>query len=141
MGNELNCSRQLVASWEVGWKDEGLYPQHLPQTDHLVKLCSLYDCDPGYLLCEYDEQHKTHFDVSSVTGLTPTASSILVIYAPFQSFHSVTNIFKNRSSCTYNIMLHHLRVECFPSDFWIILLVPRPAEVEPVHADTVITSV
>ena len=77
LGNKIGCSRQRVASWEVGWNDEKSYPKHLPEIDHLVKLCSLYECEPGYLLCEYDEKRRTLTDVSNTTGLYPASISIL----------------------------------------------------------------
>ena len=63
LGKEIGCSRQRVASWEEGWNNEEAYPEHLPEIEHLVKLCSLYDCDPGYLLCEYDEKKRIIRDI------------------------------------------------------------------------------
>ena len=39
----------------------------------LIALCNLFDCDMGYLLCEYDERHRVTAEVCEKTGLSESA--------------------------------------------------------------------
>ncbi len=56
--------RQLVANWESGAK--------LPSLEDLVKLCELFECEMGYLLCQPDYILKTgrKTDIQKATGLS-----------------------------------------------------------------------
>lgn len=40
----------------------------------LVALCNLFNCDMGYLLCEYDEHHRVTAEVCAKTGLAESAA-------------------------------------------------------------------
>ena len=65
LGDYIGVTRQKVAKWEHG-KD-------LPQLSDLLRLCNLFDCEIGYLLCEYDCKTKVATDIQTVTGLSETA--------------------------------------------------------------------
>lgn len=57
-----DTSRPSVSKWESG--------KRLPKLDHLVEMCSLFDCEIGYLLCEYDLKKRDTVDINKVTGLS-----------------------------------------------------------------------
>ena len=57
-----NESRQTVYKWEKGIT--------LPTHETLLKLCQLFDCDIGYLFCEYDCKTREATDIQEVTGLS-----------------------------------------------------------------------
>ncbi len=62
-------SRQTISKWESG--------HVLPDLEILKKMCDVFDCELGYLLCEYD--CKTHIatDIQKEIGLSENAISIL----------------------------------------------------------------
>ena len=45
----------------------------LPCLDYLMKLCDIFDCELGYLLCEYDCKKRDTADVQNITGLSEDA--------------------------------------------------------------------
>lgn len=63
-------SKPTVQSWEKGWnKNTG--ENRIPTLEQLIDLCSIYNCTPEYLLCEYDCKTKQITDISFETGLQP----------------------------------------------------------------------
>lgn len=60
-------SRQTAANWESGRK--------LPDLDNLLRMCALFNCEMGYLLCEEGYEGKTRAvtDVQKLTGLSTKA--------------------------------------------------------------------
>ncbi len=58
-------SRQTVANWEKG--------KSLPCLDDMMKMCDIFDCELGYLLCEYDCKKRDTADVQNITGLSEDA--------------------------------------------------------------------
>lgn len=88
----LDCtSRTTIRKWERG--------EVLPPLDHLLKMCSLFGCELGYLLGEYDLPTKTATDIQQETGLSLKAVNMLRHYkamadgceigAPFESKDNV----------------------------------------------------
>lgn len=63
-------SRQTVGAWEQG--------NLLPSVPDLLRLCSLFDCELGYLLGEYDRKTKQTTDIFLETGLSADAVSSLL---------------------------------------------------------------
>ncbi len=63
-------SRQVIGKWEKG--------KLLPHFDHMLKMCELFECELGYLLCEYDCKTRVATDVKMVTGLTEDAVNRLM---------------------------------------------------------------
>lgn len=55
-------SRQSVSNWENG--------RVLPDLELLYKMCEIFNCELGYLLCEYDCKKKENADVNKITGLS-----------------------------------------------------------------------
>lgn len=47
-------------------------------TDLLFALCELFDCELGYLLCEYDEKHRVIADIKESTGLESDVIKIIL---------------------------------------------------------------
>ncbi len=79
-------SRQIVANWENGVK--------LPHIDDLLKMCELFHCDLGYLLCEYDCKRHEVADVRDVTGLSEKAIEKICLMKNMGSDDSVEVISK-----------------------------------------------
>ncbi len=63
-------SRQTVGAWEQGIL--------LPSVPDLLKLCSLFDCELGYLLGEYDRKTREATDIYLETGLSVDAVASLL---------------------------------------------------------------
>ena len=63
--------RQLIAAWESG--------ADVPSLANALKLCELFNCELGYLLCEPNYRCKTGrtTDVQEETGLSSTAVEVL----------------------------------------------------------------
>jgi transcriptional regulator with XRE-family HTH domain len=55
-------SRALLSKWENG--------ETVPDLDTLLKMCDIFNCEVGYLLCEYDTKTREATDIEAVTGLT-----------------------------------------------------------------------
>lgn len=64
LANELYISaRQTIGKWEKG-EDGGITLQQLRG------LCSLFNCEIGYIVGDYDTKHKATADASEETGLS-----------------------------------------------------------------------
>lgn len=68
--NYRSIKRQTLAKWENG--------EEMPPLDVLCTLCELFDCEVGYLLCEYDCKTRTKTDIHALTGLSDNAIDSLV---------------------------------------------------------------
>lgn len=62
-------SRQTISKWESGKK--------LPSLEDFIKMCELFECEIGYLLCEYDCKTKDATNIHNAIGLSEKAISIL----------------------------------------------------------------
>lgn len=65
LGDYIGVKRQTIAKWEHG-KD-------IPQLSDLLRLCNLFGCELGYMLCEYDCKTRAATDIQAETGLSETA--------------------------------------------------------------------
>lgn len=70
LGNELGellygdkVKQSMISSWEKG--------DTLPTLKNLLAISQLFDCDIGYILCDYDDRRKDTSNLSKVTGLSP----------------------------------------------------------------------
>lgn len=63
--NYRGIKRQTIAKWEKG--------EEMPPLDVLCTLCVPFQCDLGYLLCEYDYKTRLNADIAEVTGLSEAA--------------------------------------------------------------------
>ena len=63
-------TRQLIGKWEKG--------KTIPTLGELTKLCEIFECELGYLLCEYDCKTREATDIQEVTGLSEKAINSLV---------------------------------------------------------------
>lgn len=70
-GNDKDAymSQSAVSGWENG--------ATLPPLDRLVALASIFDCDIGYLLGDYDEPTRNATDIAHKMGLSPLAAENL----------------------------------------------------------------
>lgn len=76
-------SRQLIISWEKGTA--------IPTMDNALKLCELFNCELGYLLCEpnYTLPTGRDTDIHAETGLSEKAISVISdLKATVRSKHS-----------------------------------------------------
>lgn len=72
-GDRLNISRSTLSKWENGDGELSIW--------NLLELCEIFECDPGYLLCEYDCKRRVASDIQEITGLSCLASDNLEIAA------------------------------------------------------------
>lgn len=64
-----SCTRPTLSKWEKG--------ESMPSVDILLKLCELFDCELGYLLCEHDTKKRVNQSIQDVTGLSENAIECL----------------------------------------------------------------
>lgn len=72
LGYSLNStkSRQTIANWEHG--------KSMPNLDEFFIMCyQLFNCEIGYLACEYDCKNKDTSNISKITGLSENAIATL----------------------------------------------------------------
>ena len=67
--NEVYISQNTISDWEKG--------KRLPPLNRMVSLSLIFDCDIGYLLCDYDERKRDLADVREQTGLSADAAERL----------------------------------------------------------------
>lgn len=60
--NYRSFKRQTISKWEQG--------KECPPLDVLLTLCKLYNCEVGYLLCEYDCKYRENTNIKETIGLT-----------------------------------------------------------------------
>lgn len=89
LAKEVGCSRQLIAKWEKG--DGTLF------LNEMLAMCNLFDCELGYLLCEYDCKTRTATDIHEETGLSEDAVNKL---------HEWTNPPFNQENLTFLSRAH-----------------------------------
>lgn len=73
-------SRGTVGEWEKG--------KRLPDLEALLKMCELFECELGYILCEegYECKTRAQTDIQEKTGLTAEAVSSLCLYGDVKKF-------------------------------------------------------
>lgn len=67
----VNVSRQTISKWE---KAEG---SSSPTLDDFLRMCNIFNCELGYLLCEYDCKTRAATDIHKETGLSEKAINTL----------------------------------------------------------------
>ncbi len=75
-------SRQSVGSWENGIR--------FPSLDMFLKMCEIFECEIGYLLCEFDCKTREETDIQKATGLSNKSIRKLFL---FRSRNKETNAF------------------------------------------------
>jgi len=83
LSEKLGTSRQLISRWE-----KAVSP---PILEDLLKLSEIFNCELGYILCEYDCKTKEVTEINTVTGLSENAISVL-------SYMKTTSIAESVSS-------------------------------------------
>ena len=63
--DKLHIGRNTLSAWENGKANIEL--------GDLIKLCELFNCEVGYLLCEYDTPYRVQSDISEQTQLSTKA--------------------------------------------------------------------
>lgn len=58
-------SRQVVGNWENG--------KTMPCLNDMLSMCEIFNCELGYLLCEYDCKTRKATDIQQTTGLSENA--------------------------------------------------------------------
>ena len=75
LAEHLNVNRNTITTWER--QDE---KGRIPPLDDLLHMCELFQCEHGYLLCEYDCKTRVATNIHTETGLSEGAIQILVRY-------------------------------------------------------------
>ena len=73
---ELKYSKPTVMNWEKDW-DKKTGKNVVPKYEQLKNLAALYNCEIGYLLCEYTAKTKQISDICSEIGILPQAADKL----------------------------------------------------------------
>lgn len=73
---ELKYSKPTVMNWEKDW-DKKTGKNVVPNYEQLKNLAALYNCEIGYLLCEYTAKTKQISDICSEIGILPQAADKL----------------------------------------------------------------
>lgn len=68
----LKYSKPTIIEWE-----RGNGQNRIPNMDTLLELCDLYNCEVGYLLCEYDTKFRRNATIQEETGLSEEAIEAL----------------------------------------------------------------
>lgn len=79
-------SRQTIGNWENG--------KNLPDIEYLLKMCELFDCELGYLLCEYDCKTRQATDIQTATGLSEKAIEMLTKIKQSRINEAITTLSK-----------------------------------------------
>lgn len=58
-------SDKTLRAWESG--------ERIPDLTSLARMAEIFQCDIGYLLCDYDERHRDTADIKKATGLSEFA--------------------------------------------------------------------
>ncbi|MDP4120149.1 MAG: helix-turn-helix transcriptional regulator [Bacillota bacterium] len=66
----LNVQYQTISKWEKNQSEPSLFD--------LTRLCEIFNCELGYLLCEYDCETRESTDICEATGLSEQAISNLI---------------------------------------------------------------
>lgn len=69
---QVGCARQTF--------DTKLNQGGLLSLDVMTKMCEIFDCELGYLLCEYDVKHKEYASTCELTGLSENTINALQYY-------------------------------------------------------------
>ena len=91
LGEKVFVSRQLLSKWE---KEKAC-----PTLENLTALCNIFDCEIGYLLCEYNCKTREATDIQSETGLSEKAILVLsrLKYSHWnESVGSLNRIFEHK---------------------------------------------
>lgn len=84
-------SRQTIANWEKG--------KTMPCFEDFFKMCEIFDCDYGYLMCEYDCKQRNRTDVQAVIGLSENAIKVLesINKSPYkEALESLSDIIEHK---------------------------------------------
>ncbi len=88
--NYRSYTRQTISKWEHGLE--------MPPLDVLITLCDLFNCELGYLLCEYDCKTREKTDIHKMTGLSEAAIDILCNWNNIGNISAHTNYSWARNS-------------------------------------------
>lgn len=69
---KIHYSKPVINSWERPNENN-----QIPSMEQLAKLSNLYECEIGYLLCEYDCKTRAATDIQKETGLSREAVELL----------------------------------------------------------------
>lgn len=72
MVNEITgkpINERKIGRWERG--------EPVQKMDEIKALCSIFHCDTGYILCEYDSRKAESIRIASATGLSADAIDVL----------------------------------------------------------------
>lgn len=71
LGSLIGTTRQTISKWEKGIGGE-------ITLNMLLRLCDIFQCEMGYILCEYDCKTRELTDICESTNLPENAASALI---------------------------------------------------------------
>lgn len=93
LAEEIGTTRQTISKWEKG---EGVEIT----LNVLLSLCNVFDCELGYLLCEFECRTRDEVDICEKTGLSPEAvQNLLSLYK--QRVPKVGRVFDDKLLCEW----------------------------------------
>ena len=87
MADRIGTSRQTVSRWERG---DGVEIT----LNMLLRMCDIFECELGYMLCEYDCKTREATDICKATGLSEAAVAHII---------SMYNVSRSSNSDTANV--------------------------------------
>lgn len=112
LGNELGelfygdkVKQSMISSWENG--------DTLPTLKNLLALSQLFDCDIGYLLCDYDDRRKDTSNLCKVTGLSAATIEQLSAFAQADKARLESGGEEGGSGSYYEAVKHYLFMPTF----------------------------
>lgn len=70
MGGSISGAQNTISNWENG--------KNLPETlDIFLAMSQIFECDCGYLLCDYDERTHDSTEICKATGLSENSINAL----------------------------------------------------------------
>ena len=69
---QLKVGRDTIRDWETS--------KRIPPLEDMLAMCSIFECELGYLLCEYDTKLRDTADVQEITGLREDAIQEVIRY-------------------------------------------------------------
>lgn len=100
LANELGVTRQTVAKWERG--------DDMPSLSKCLELCNLFNCELGYLLCEYNCKTRMATDINRVTGLKEEAIEFLKQRKPLFECSAINEIITYDGGIIISIIYDYL---------------------------------
>lgn len=104
-------SRQSISNYESG--------KNIPTEEVRRKLCKVFNCDMGYLMCEYNNKTRKNADVAAETGLSDKAITGLKVIQHYKKDAAVIDFLLSNYITGNTSKLLTTLYDCFQLDYHI----------------------